>query len=313
MNLSFAKLSIILLSALVSAAGLTGCSREEPVEVRLDRTTAMAPMSTAKGPEPLRLGMGAMITPKEGYVYYYQLKEFLARKIGRPIELVDRDNYSEIDKMLGTGELEIGFVCSGPYVEGHDRYGLEIIAVPEVNGVSTYQAYIIVPQKSSAGEFRELRGTRFAFTDPKSNTGKLVPTYMLARMRETPGSFFKKVIYTYGHDTSIKAVAEGVVDGAAVDSLIWDIFLRSHPEIATKVKIIAKSPAYGIPPLVAVPGLDPLLKKTIREALLTMHTDPDGRKILASMNIDRFVLQPDNAYDTIREMQAWVARQKGRK
>jgi len=311
MKHSMARLSIILLS-LVSV-GLTGCSRKEPLGVHLDRKTALAPMTSTRGPKPVRLGMGAMITPKEGYVYYYQLKEYLAQKIGRPIELVDRSNYSEINKMLETGELEISFVCSGPYVEGHDRYGLEIIAVPVVNGVATYHAYIIVPSDSPVSEFRELRGTRFAFTDPKSNAGKLVPTYMLARMHETPESFFKKVIYTYAQDKSIMAVAERLVDGAAVDSLIWDIYLRSHPEIAKKVKIIAKSPAYGIPPLVAVPGLDPSLKKTVREALLSMYTDPVGKKILAKMNIDRFDLPPDNAYDTIREMEAWVARQKRQK
>ena len=307
---SMARLSALLLSLLAAAAGLTGCSRQEPVAVHLEKKTPLAPVSTAGGPKPIRLGMGAMITPKEGYVYYYELKEYLARKIGRPIELVDRNNYSEINKMLETGELEFGFVCSGPYVEGHDRYGLEIIAVPEVNGVSTYHSYIIVPQEIPAREFRDLRGGRFAFTDPKSNTGKLVPTYMLARMHESPDTFFKKVIYTYGHDKSIKAVAERLVDGAAVDSLIWDIYLRSHPDIAKKVRIIARSPAYGIPPLVAVPGLDPSLKKTIRTALLAMHADPAGKAILAKMNIDRFVLQPDKSYDSIREMEAWVARQK---
>jgi phosphonate transport system substrate-binding protein len=215
--------------------------------------------------------------------------------------------------MLEKRELEIGFICSGPYVEGHDRYGLEIVAVPVVNGVPTYQSYIIVPHSSPAREFQELRGTRFAFTDPKSNSGKLVPTYMLALMHETPKSFFKKLIYTYGHDKSIKAVTEGLVDGAAVDSLIWNIFLRDHPEIETKARIIARSPAYGSPPLVATPGLDPALKKTIREVLLAMHTDPNGKKILVNMNIDRFVLQPDGAYDSIREMQAWIARQKGAK
>lgn len=316
LRLLMARLSKILLSALVSVAalvGLAGCNREKPVEVHLDRKVNMSPMSTSKEPKPLRLGMGAMITPKEGYVYYYQLKEYLAEKIGRPIELVDRDNYTEINKMLEKRELEIGFVCSGPYVEGHARFGLEIIAVPVVNGVPTYQAYIIVPQESPAKEFQDLRGTKFAFTDPKSNTGKLVPSYMLARLHETPKSFFKKVIYTYGHDKSIKAVAEGLVDGASVDSLIWNIYLLNHPEIATKVKIIARSPAYGIPPLVATPGLDPSLKKTIREALLAMHADPAGKKILANMNIDRFVLQPDSAYDSIREMEAWIARQKGPK
>jgi phosphonate transport system substrate-binding protein len=291
-------------------AGFSGCNREEPVMVRLDRAIVQTPSSSARGPKPLRIGMGAMITPKEGYAHYHQLAEYLARKIGRPIELVDRDNYTQINKMLQNRELEVSFVGSGLYAEGHGSYGLEIIAVPEVNGTSTYHAYIIVPKESSARNLRDLRGATFAFTDPKSNTGKLVPTYMLARMGETPETFFKKAIYTYGHDKSIKAVAEHFADGASVDSLIWEQFARNHPETASKIKIVAKSPAYGIPPLVAVPGIDPALKKALRSALLAMHTDPAGKQILAQMNIDRFVLQPDRAYDTVREMAAWVARQQ---
>jgi phosphonate transport system substrate-binding protein len=306
------RLIPVVLLALICGTVPTGCNRDKSVEVRLDRNIGMKAMSSGKGPKPLRLGMGAMITPRDGYVYYYQLKDYLAGKIGRPIELVDRDNYTQINQMLEKGELEIGFVCSGPYVEGHDKYGLEIIAVPEVNGTATYNAYIIVPAASPAKELRDLRGTTFAFTDPKSNTGKLVPTYMLARLGETPESFFRKVIYTYGHDKSITAVAERFVDGAAVDSLIWEMVIRKQPEIAKKVKIIARSPAYGIPPMVAVPGMDPAQKQAIRTALLAMHTDPGGRQILAKMNIDRFLLKPDKHYDSIREMEAWIARQRGR-
>ncbi len=312
MNRFVMKLSVAALSALALLVVLAGCKREKPAEVRLDRRIDLAAMSSAKGPKPLLLGMGAMITPKEGYVYYYQLKEYLAGKIGRPIELVDRDTYAQINAMLKQRELELAFVCSGPYVEGHDSYGLELVAVPEVSGTPTYRAYIIVPEDSQVKDFRELRGTTFAFTDPQSNTGKLVPTYMLARMGETPASFFKKVVYTYGHDKSIKAVADRFVDGASVDSLIWDFFIRSHPDMAKKIRIVAKSPPYGIPPLVAAPGMDPVLKKSVRDALLTMHTDPGGKETLKKMNIDRFVVQPDNLYDTIREMETWVARQKGR-
>lgn len=313
MTLSMARNALIASVLLAWIAGLPGCSRKDSVEVRLDSTQTQSALSSTRGPKPLRIGMGAMITPKEGYLYYQELKAYLAEKIGRPIELVDRDNYSQMKKMLANRELEISFVGSGLYVEGHDTHGLEIIAVPEMNSATTYYAFIILPKDSPARQMRDLRGTTFAFTDPMSNTGKLVPTYMLARMGETPESFFKKVIYTHGHDKSIKAVAEHFADGASVDSHIWNLYVRNHPETAAKVKVITKSPPYGIPPLVAVPGFDPLLKKSIRAALFGMNGDPAGKQILKRMNIDRFVPQSDKSYDTIRSMNARLAHQKVKK
>jgi phosphonate transport system substrate-binding protein len=289
---------------------LAGCTREEPTRVNLTNSKVMTPTSSVKGPEPIKIGMGAMITPKEGYAYYYQMKEYLAQKIGWPVELVDRDTYDQIAKALKSDELNVAFVCSGPYVEGHDSYGLKIVAVPVVNGTPTYHAYIIVHQKSQIRDFQQLRGASFAFTDPKSNTGKIVPTYMLAKMNETPESFFRKTIYTYGHDKAIKAVAEGFVEGASVDSLIWENIQRAHPELTAKTRIIAKSPPYGIPPLVATKKLDPHIFNALQNTLLSMHKDEAGKKILAGMNIDRFALQPDSAYDSVREMNRWIASQK---
>ncbi len=44
-------------------------------------------------------------------------------------------------------------------------------------------------------------------------------TYLLAQIQETLGSYFKDYFYTYSHDASVGAVAQGSADGAAVDSL----------------------------------------------------------------------------------------------
>ena len=83
-----------------------------------------------------------------------------------------------------------------------------------------YHSYFIVNTNSSIQSFDALKGKTFAFTDPHSNTGCLVPTYVLAKRGETPDSFFKEAFFNNSHDNSIKAVAQGLSDGAAVDSLI---------------------------------------------------------------------------------------------
>jgi phosphonate transport system substrate-binding protein len=285
---------------------LSGCTHPEQAEVRLNERRPLQHLSSAKGKMPIRIGMGAMITPKDGYAYFHQLKQYLEDRLDRPIQLVDRDTYAQINKLLETGEMDAAFICSGPYVEGHDRFGLELIAVPQVNGKTVYHSYTIVPRESSAHSLSDLRGKSFAFSDPNSNSGCIAPKYLLGQMHETPKSFFHTTCYTYGHDKSIIAVAKKKVDGAAVDSLIWDYLARTNPELTSKARIVDTSPPYAINPFVARKNLDTGLKRRLQQILFTMHENPQGRKILAGMGIDRFVPGKDGDYNSVRGMISWL-------
>jgi phosphonate transport system substrate-binding protein len=142
----------------------------------------------------------------------------------------------------------------------------------------------------------------FAFTDPKSNTGKLVPTYWLTQMGEKPETFFGKTIYTYSHDNSTLAVARALVDGAAIDSLIWEYYDHKNPVFTARTKIIKKSDPYGIPPFVASKNLSQGVKMRIRQLLLSMHEAPEGEIILNELMIDRFVAPKEEWYNGIRQM-----------
>jgi len=216
---------------------------------------------------------------------------------------VQRDTYSEINNLVQQGDVDMAFVCTGAYTEGKRNFSMELLAVPQMYGETLYYSYIIVPADSSARSLEDLRGKEFAFTDPLSNSGKLAPTYMLAQMNETPDRFFSSYTYTYSHDRSIEAVSEKVVDGAAVDSLIWKYFDSKTPQVTAKTRIIVQSPPYGIPPVVIPPGLDPELKEKLKNVLLHMHEDEEGRRILAEVRIDRFVEADDSLFDSVREME----------
>ncbi len=303
------SLSYLALLVLVAA-----CSPDDqqPVKVNLSPSapTAAAPAETPV--KPLRIGMGGIITPKEGYRYYQQLQGYLSQQLGQPVQLVDRSNYEELNRLLQSGGIDAAFVCAGPYVEGKQQFDMQLIAMPLVNGKSVYHAYIIVHKDSPIQKLNQLEGKSFAFTDPKSNSGKLVPTYMLAQLKTTPERFFSRRIFTYGHDNSIKAVAERHVDGASVDSLIWDYTARKYPHLTANTRVIATSEPYGIPPVVVRPGIDPALKQRLQQALLTVHQNPEGKAILDGMLIDRFVPGDDRNYDSIRAMNRWLATQAAR-
>ncbi len=302
--LQFGFLGVLLL-------GLAACSDSgAPKKVSLEKREAIKLSVDHKGEKPIRIAVGGMITPREGFVYYRGFLDYIGEKLGRHVEFIDRENYKEINQLLRSGSIDAAFVCSGPYVEGRREFGLELLVAPQAYGQTVYYAYIIVARDSPITRFEELKGRTFAFADPDSNTGRLVPEFMLAKMGETPDSFFSKHIFTYAHDKSIKAVAQGIVDGASVDSLIWDYADKLDPQFTSKTKIIRKSAPYAIPPVVVRPGLDGDLKKALQQVFLGAHADPEGKDILKHMMIDRFVEINDKAYDSIREMKAWVKQQK---
>lgn len=304
---SFASL---LLVSLLSLLAFWGCDRKQPVTVDLEKREAI-PAAETGGGEALRIAVGGMITPKEGFVYYREFLDYIGKKLGRPVRYVDADSYEKINDGLKNGTIDAGFVCSGPYVDGKEEFGLELLAMPEAYGVASYRSYVIVPVASRANTFEALRGKTFAFTDPLSNSGCLVPRYMLSKMGESPDSFFGKTVFLKTHDRSIEAVAEGIIDGAAVDSLIWEYANRKDPRYTSRTKVIVRSEPYGIPPVVVRPGLAQSLKARLREIYLGAHADPEGAAILKKMMIDRFVLPDDAAYDSVRQMKKHFAKADG--
>lgn len=304
-RVSFVILPIVLVAlAIVS----TGCEPEEPgVRVSL-ANTARNEKHIPDRPErgALRIAVAARITPREALDVYQEILDYVGERIGRPVALVQRKTYAEVNDLLKRRLIDAAFVCTQAYVEGNRDFGLELAAAPVVRGQAVYRAYLIVHRNSPIESLEGLRGRTFAFSDPMSNTGKLVPTYLLARLGEDPDSFFSKYVFTYAHSNSIRSVAQGLVDGAAVDSLVWDHASTTDRRYASQTKVIYQSPTYGSPPVVVHPDLDPEMKARLKEILLGMHEDERGKAILGKAMIDSFTTVADTAYDSIREMLAYV-------
>lgn len=289
-------------------ACLAGCGQGDPVpRVRLNGPVEAVSERRPAGP-PLRFAVAAMISPRKAYEDYAALLQRVGEVVGRPVEIVSRNSYAEASGLLERREIDAIFMCSGPYVEAREKFGAELLAVPVVNGKKTYSSCIIVPEKSPASGFWDLKGKSFAFTDPDSNSGWLYPAFLLAGKGLAPGRFFSRTIFTGGHDGSVSAVAAGMVDGAAVDCLILDQMTSESPGIASRVRIIGRSPSFGIPPIVVHPALDPKLKELLRRAFLSLHQDEQGRALLRRARFDHFALQDDAAYDGIRRMLGQVEK-----
>jgi phosphonate transport system substrate-binding protein len=267
---------------------------------------SVSSLTPALSQTPLRAGVASMITPVSAVKYYQQVVDYLGEKLGVPSEMVHRTTYDEIDVMLENNAVDVAFICSSPYVLDNEKFGVELLVAPQVSGEVYYHSNIIVHKDSPIETFEQLRDLTFAFVDPKSNTGRLYPTYFLAKRDELPDIFFSSYQYSYSHNKSVEMVAKNRVDGASVDSIVYDYMVATGSPYAKQTKIIHRSPKFGIPPVVVPPNISPYLKESLRSIFLEMHDDPEGKLILEGMKIERFVEVPDANYDAIRAMRAFI-------
>lgn len=256
---------------------------------------------------PVKVGVASMITPVDAVKYYQEIVDYLSAKLDAPTEMVHRRTYDEMDRMLEKGEVDIAFICSAPYIKNRRNFGVELLVAPQVNGKTFYNSYIIVHKDSTIKRIEDLNGKTFVYVDPKSNTGKLYPEYRITGLGFVPEQFFKKYMYSYSHNKSVELVAKGVVDGAAVESLVFEYMKKKGSPYVKQVRVIERSSDFGIPPVVVSPRVSTYTKEKIREILLGMHNDTDGKRILEEMLIERFVVVPDRNYDSIREMESFVS------
>lgn len=251
---------------------------------------------------PLRLAVANVISPTGTLESYSAIVDYISEKLGRPVELIQRRTYAETNDLVRQGEVDIAFVCTSAYVIGHEEFGMELLVAPQVNQETVYYSYLIVPSESEADSMEDLKGKTFAFTDPLSNSGRLYPTFLVHQLGENPESFFRRTFFTFSHDDAIQAVANGLADGAAVDSLVFQFTLSRQPDLANQVRVIHKSPPFGIPPVVIGPQVRPQLRAELQELFLGMDADPLAANALSELDIEKFVLIGDTAYDSVREL-----------
>ena len=257
---------------------------------------------------PLRVAVASVVSPKGTVESYELLLKYLEKQFNRPVELIQRRTYLETNELIAEGKVDLAFVCTSAYIAGHDDFGMELLVVPQVNGKNIYNSLLIVPTDSKAQSMSDLQNKVFAFTDPISLSGRVYPTHMVQELGYSPENFFSQTFFTYNHDEAIRAVANKLADGAAVDSMVFDLAIARDSSLSKKIRVIHRSPPFGIPPVVVSPKLDEGLKRQLQKTLLNMGDTAEGRKALEAIGVEKFTTIDDHAYDDVRSLLSDVGK-----
>lgn len=260
---------------------------------------AACAVAPARAAQPLLFGTTPVFLDEQAQ-FLRAWQNWLESRLGSPVRFVQRASYQEIMELLLAGRLDVAWVCGYPYVR--HRRELELVAVPSYLGEPLYRSYLITPAEDSrTRSFTDLRDRVFAYSDPDSNSGWLVPQAEIKRLGHDPGRFFRKAFFTWSHRKVIEACAAGLAQGGSVDGYIWDTLARQHPELTRATRVVWRSPTYGFPPIVAAPRISGARIMELREALIGMQHDSAGQRLLAQLNLDGFVAGSASLFDGIEQ------------
>jgi phosphonate transport system substrate-binding protein len=297
---------VVVLSAALALAGLIKLyNYDKTPHISLSNWIAVRPIAAKN--HKFRFAIASMISVEETWVTYKKLIDYVASHIGVEASIVLRPSYSDVRILLEEKKVDIALVCTGTYIACSRAATIELIAVPEFKNDLKYRCLFVVNKNSAINDIIDLQGRSFAFTDPESNTGCIVPSWVVRKQGKEPKTYFSKIIYTGSHDRSLHALAKGLVDGAGVDSLVFYLFIETHPEMKEFLRVIWESEPFGAPPVVVPTGLSESMKEQLRKIFLTMSQDVQGREILDGIGIERFRTPLPNEYSSAYDV--WDAVQ----
>jgi phosphonate transport system substrate-binding protein len=137
------------------------------------------------------------------------LAEALTAATGLTFEVSVPTSYAAtIEAMCAAPDTSIGFIPAAGYVIGHDRCGIEVEGAAVRFGWPVYWAQYIVRRDSDIHTFADLEGKTWAYGDPSSTSGYIVPAVELMNAGITTGD----TVETGGHGQTVLAVYNGEAD-----------------------------------------------------------------------------------------------------
>jgi len=253
--------------------------------------------------EPLTLGVHPYLASTELVRRFKPLADYLGRKLNEPVVVeISIDYQDHIDK-IGKGKLDIAYIGPAPYVKLVKTYGPKrLLARLEINGEPTFTGVIIKARDNPINSLAELRGKSFAFGDPNSTMSHLVPWYMIRQAGLTVRDL-GRYSFLHNHNNVALGVLVGDFDAGAVKE---EVFFKYRSRGLSE---LARTPRISEHLFVASDKLPDAQVKAIRDALLRLKDDPEGKAIMVSIKKTVTGLVPvrDSDYDNLRHILASLA------
>lgn len=232
------------------------------------------------------------------------LGDYLAKKTGMPVEFTILSRYGNIIESFRTERMDGAFFGSFTGALAIRKLSVIPLARPvNLDGSSTYQGYLFVRKDSGVKTISDMKGKRMAYVEKATTAGYLFP---LAWFREhgvtNLDGYFSETIFTGSHDAAINAVLDHRADIGAAKHSMWNRVKLDNPRVDRELVILAQSPAVPSNGLCVRKDLPSALVAKLRDALLNLDREAEGKKVLEQFGALKFIETTAGDYQPVFDM-----------
>jgi phosphonate transport system substrate-binding protein len=219
------------------------------------------------------------------------LAAYLSAKLGSKVRFTILSRYGDVVDRFLARRMDGAFFGVFTGMLALEKLEAEPVVHPvNLEGSVMVKSYIFVRKNSGIKGIRDMKGKRIAFVDRATMTGYI---YALAWLRENgvrdAGSYFREFSFTGSHGSTVFSVLDGRADIGVVKSKIFHQLVKKDPVMNEELDIIRKSGDFPDATLFLRKDLPGQVKTKMKEALLNMDQDPEGKKALETLQARKFV------------------------
>lgn len=260
---------------------------------------------------PIKLYFTPSVDAKRITTNAKELTDFLERETGYYFTTAVPASFVAVVEAFGTKKADIASINTFSYLMAHAKYGAEArLRIVRDNDETSYSGQFITRYDSGIDSLPDLNGKSFAYVDPSSTSGYILPKAMLDKKGIKPS----ETVFAMRHDNVVTMVYQGQVAAGAtyyappdpVTHKILDARMRvekQFPDIEKKVKIIGFTQRIPNDPWVFRKDMDEQMKEKVINALLKYVATPRGGKSMYDIyDIRGLIPTKDSDYDGLRKL-----------
>ena len=286
-------IALAVMMMVMSLFVFTGCGNEQK---------APAQSQAAEAPKILRIGAIPAEDAQKTRDAYGPLVKYLEKKTGMKVELFVATDYSGVIEAMRSKKLDVAMFGPFSYVLAADKADAEAFAIENRKGSgTTYKSLVVTHPDSGINNIQDLKGRTYAFVDPASTSGNLIPRSFFKKNNIDPEKDFKSIIYAGGHDAVALAVKNRKVEAGSMDDITYGNMKAKDLVGDQNIKIIFQSDPIPGSPWAYRKDLSPELKTKLRDAFLSMDKEDPAALGAYAGKVERYDPVNDSLYNVIRD------------
>ncbi len=247
------------------------------------------------------------------------LSAYLGERLGLEVDLKRSTQYGPVIEAMRANKVDISMYGTFAYILASAKAGAECIVIRGTEaGPNGYHSLILTGADSPIDSLEDLKrhGSElsFAFANPASTSGHLIPRAYLELQGIYPERDFKELVFPGKHNATLLSVLSGKVDVGCVSQNTYRKLVSLGRIDPDELKVVWTSPAIPDGCIAVREGLPDSLKLAIQSALVELPSEypevwQEVKRIYTySANPEsRYMLADDSHYDPIREVASRVA------